>query len=475
MTLFAAIKHWATTSPERIALNNGEQQLTYRQLNEKINNLAQLLTQQGITRLALQLDNSIEWALVDLACLKAGIIIIPMPLFFSQEQQTWLLENSGADALIGAERSGWEATPIGRLPLYRYQPQQVPAVPAGTAKITYTSGTTGQPKGVCLSLRGMERTSQSLAERIDHLPLHRHLTLLPFATLLENITGLYVPLLLGAESVILPLHQVGFTGSSQFSIDVLAQVLSQWRPHSLVLVPELLRLLTSLAGKNRECVSSLCFVAVGGGKVAPDLLLLARQEGIPVYEGYGLSECGSVVSLNIPGDDQPGSTGRPLPHCEISFSAQHEIRVKGASMLGYLGGDTVPESIATGDLGRLDDAGFLHVDGRLKNVQINAFGRNFSPEWIETEAMLYSAISHLVVFGDGLPVNVALVHPVPGKEKDLSTQIDTLNEKLPDYARIHHFIVTNLSNSALMTSNGRLRRAAIYLRFQEQIQRAIQE
>ncbi|ACS87696.1 AMP-binding protein [Musicola paradisiaca] len=475
MMLFTAIERQARINPTRIVLNNGTQQLTYRQLHERIRQLASTLIEQNISRLVLQLDNCIDWALIDLACLKAGIVLIPMPLFFSAEQQEWVLESSGADALIGPARPGWCPTPIGSLPLYRRTPQRRPALPDGTAKITYTSGTTGQPKGVCLSLRGMERTSEALAEQVSSLGLTRHLTLLPLATLLENITGLYVPLMLGTESVILPLKQVGFTGSSQFNLTALVQTLTFWHPHSLVLVPELLRLLTAQARHHPACMNTLRFVAVGGGKVARDLLLQARQYGLPVYEGYGLSECGSVVSLNTPGNDRPGSAGRPLPHCQVSLSAQHEIMVSGTAMLGYLGSQAPAQMIATGDIGHLDDEGFLYVDGRLKNVQITAFGRNFSPEWVETEATLYPAIARLVIFGDGLPVNVALIHPFPGREQELASQIAQLNQHLPDYARIHRIIITNLMDPALITSNGRPRRADIYQQYQQQILQAVQE
>jgi long-subunit acyl-CoA synthetase (AMP-forming) len=147
----------------------------------------------------------------------------------------------------------------------------------------------------------------------------------------------------------------------------------------------------------------------------------------------------------------------------VHIAEDGEIHVRGGAMLGYLGEPAAPAEIATGDLGRLDDDGFLYITGRRKHVQITAFGRNFSPEWVEAEAQGCSAIERLVIIGDGLPANLALVQPLPGRENALPGQIAALNAKLPDYARIHHWLVPSpgLAEAGLLTANGRPRREAI--------------
>ncbi|VXC77710.1 Long-chain acyl-CoA synthetase [Enterobacterales bacterium 8AC] len=470
MILFERMQQIAAADPSRPALCDSQQVISYAELLQKTASLAEKLKAEKISRLALFLDNGLEWAVIDLACALANVVLIPVPVFFSAEQQQWLLESSGADALIGAARIGWTTTPNFAPALQRRRPLSVAELPAHTAKITYTSGTTGQPKGVCLSWEHLMRVSVSLAERVAPAQIQQHLTLLPLSTLLENITGLYVPLLSGACSRIPALAEVGFTGSSQFSYQTLAQAIGLWRPHSLVLVPELLRLLVMLCGMQPELAKSLRFIAVGGGKVAEELVAKSHQLGLPVFEGYGLSECGSVVTLNAPGNALPGSAGKPLPHCQISITEEGEIHVSGAAMLGYLGEPAAGSCIATGDLGYLDDQGFLHITGRKKNVQITAFGRNFSPEWVEAEAQLFPAVSRIVVFGDGLPSNVALIHPTPGYENSLAEQISQLNSRLPDYARIHHYILAQLTvENGLLTANGRPRRAQILSQYQSRI------
>src|SRR5476651_952933 len=100
MILFERIKQFAVEDPTRPALCDNRQMISYGELAQKIDYLAAKLSSEKIARLALFLDNGIDWALIDLACALTGIIVIPVPVFFSAEQQHWLLENSGADAIM---------------------------------------------------------------------------------------------------------------------------------------------------------------------------------------------------------------------------------------------------------------------------------------------------------------------------------------------------------------------------------------
>lgn len=203
-------------------------------------------------------------------------------------------------------------------------------------------------------------------------------------------------------------------------------------------------------------------------------MVKSHQLGLPVFEGYGLSECGSVVALNAPGRALPGSVGEPLPHCQIAIAPDGEILISGATMLGYLGEPAAKPPVATGDLGHFDAQGFLHITGRKKNIQITAFGRNFSPEWIEAEAQLFPAISRMVIFGDGLPVNVALIQVTPGYESSLADQLCQLNGRLPDYARIHHYFLAQLTvENGLLTTNGRPKRQQILSTYHTRIHQLI--
>ena len=143
------------------------------------------------------------------------------------------------------------------------------------------------------------------------------------------------------------------------------------------------------------------FAAVGGAPVSPRLLQRAADLGLPVFEGYGLSECASVVCLNTPGHHKPGSVGRPLPHLRLRVADDGEVTVSGQAFSAYLG--EKPSAAGywpTGDLGELDEDGFLYLRGRRRNVFITAFGRNVAPEWVERELTLEPAIAQAAVFGE---------------------------------------------------------------------------
>ena len=162
------------------------------------------------------------------------------------------------------------------------------------------------------------------------------------------------------------------------------------RPDSLILVPELLRLLVAAAERGWPAPSSLRFVAVGGASVAVELLERAAAVGLPVFEGYGLSECASVVCLNTPESRRPGSVGRPLPHARVRVGDGGQLMVSGVTMRGYLGDRRARRASewATGDLGEIDADGYVYVRGRLGNMYITSFGRNVAPEWVEREIAL---------------------------------------------------------------------------------------
>ena len=127
----------------------------------------------------------------------------------------------------------------------------------------------------------------------------------------------------------------------------------------MVLVPELLRAwCASLMLSQERAPQSLRVVAVGGAKTPPEVIALAADLGLPAYEGYGLSECGSVVALNTPGAVRAGTVGRPLPGLDVKI-IDGEITVAGPNVMsGYLGKELHKGRWATGDLGDIDEDGF---------------------------------------------------------------------------------------------------------------------
>jgi len=222
-------------------------------------------------------------------------------------------------------------------------------------------------------------------------------------------------------------------------VATLLDCIEQHQPDSLILVPEILKALVVATECGWRPPSSLHFVAVGGGKVATELLRRARFAGLPAFEGYGLSECASVVTLNVPDANHSGSVGRPLPHVRVDIE-DGEIVVTGSAFLGYVGQPDTWESgpVHTGDIDHIDDEGFVYVDGRAKSQLITSYGRNVSPEWVESELTATPILQQAVVFGDARPFCVALVHAREASTTDgeIDALIRSTNQRLPDYARI---------------------------------------
>ncbi|SEG47933.1 AMP-binding protein [Marinobacterium lutimaris] len=460
---FTELARYAAIQPNQAALEDEATTLTWRDLPDAINQLASRLEAEAGKRIALLADNSRHWVLTDLAALKLGRVLVPVPLFFSEQQRQHLLAASGIDTLITVTDDQLTITRL---------PSGYPALHAGTEKITFTSGTTGTPKGVCLSSNNQLRVAQSLVDRLAGLGLSRHLCLLPLATLLENIAGVYCALLLGGTLLTPSLKTLGLKGSSELDLRALAHSLQGYRPDSLIGLPQILAALTGAVEAGVE-LPVLKFIAVGGARVGVDLIERARRCGLPAYEGYGLSECASVVSLNTPGMDQPGTAGALLPHNRVRLSADNELLIEGNLMLGYLGEAPQGDHFATGDLAQIDDAGFLSIRGRQRNVLISSFGRNLSPEWVESEWLAQPGVQQAVLFGEARPFNVLLVHAPSLSDSTLEATRQRLNTQLPDYARVAGWCRIDTAMTAengLYTANGRPRRDAIASRYADRIE-----
>jgi len=458
-----------------LAVQSAGGSLDYATLLERVEVQASFLAAHRATVVASLMDNGPEWIVADLACLRAGVVHVPLPLFFTADQWRETLDAAGVDTVVGPamlqptlREFGLErvAQWPGQAAMFRRAAASV-SLPEGTAKITFTSGSTGSPKGVCLGAAEMLAVAESLAAATRRLDIRRHLAALPLPILLENIAGVYAPLIEGITICASPLKEVGLQGSSRFDPAAFHEALVVSGAQSVIILPQMLRVYTGwLAAASATGPGALRFAAVGGAAVGTDLLESARACGIPAYEGYGLSEACSVQTLNLPGADRPGSAGRPLPHARVRVAADGEIEVTGTLALGYLGQPALPAAwLPTGDLGSMDEAGFLHIRGRKKNVLITGYGRNVSPEWVELRLANQRSIAQAVVLGEGQTRLGAVIWPLgdPG-DSDIQACIDEANNGLPDYARIGPWMRARAefsSKSGLATVNGRPRREAV--------------
>ena len=485
-----ALDRHACAQPAACAVQGMTLSLSYAELKSAVDILAASLAgsltgSQGARCVGLLLDNGPAWVVADLATLRAGITCVPLPGFFSTSQLEHVVTDAGVDwlltdqpervqALCGLAPDKQLQIADATLTLFRL-PTKPAAGLSAIAKVTYTSGTTGTPKGVRLRSATIDRVVESLCAVTETTAQDCSLALLPLATLLENIASVYVMLQAGARCVVAPLTSLGMIGAARLQPTELLRALQNYRPSGIVLIPQLLQALVEITAGGGVLPDSLRFIAVGGAPVSMRLLERAQALGLPVYEGYGLSEAASVVTLNTPQARQIGSVGRPLPHVRLRIADDGEIHVAGAVCAGYLGEQNSSADNSadgywpTGDIGHLDAHGFLHLTGRKKHIFITAFGRNVAPEWVERELLLDPAIAQIVVFGEARPFNVAIIVARSGATAEIiQAAIDAANRRLPDYARIARYILAEHAftvENGLLTGTARPRRAQIAARY----------
>ncbi len=473
-----SVRAHARMHPHAPALASSAGILSYARLTEAMDGVAHRLA--GRSAVALLLENGPAWVVIDLAAIAAGTTLVPLPPFFSAGQVQHVLADAGVDTII-TDRTGHPA--LGEFPdaapltvagealtlFTRREPFH--AAGDGIAKVTYTSGTTGSPKGVRLSQTTLDAVVVSLAERLQVSPTDRHLAVTPLGVLLENV-AVHVALHAGASVCLPPVAEVGLSGASGIDGERLNRALGMWEATTAVMVPAMLDALLERVESGGEAPPRLRCLAVGGAPVSAAVLERSAAAGLPVLQGYGLSECGSVVAVNGPDCNRPGSVGRPLPHLALQFGPDGEIAVAGPLFDGYLGQEPRPDGFwDTGDLGYLDGDGYLHLRGRRKNLFITAFGRNVAPEWVECELVRFPAIAQAAVFGEGRPWNAAVIVSGAG-DAAIAAALETANAALPDYARISGWIRADAPFSPAngqLTPNGRVRRDAVLSAYGERI------
>jgi len=479
--LFAAMGRQAETHGRAVAFDDGQESLTFGELAARVGGLAREL--EPLPRVVgLMGRNGVAWVVAQLAAWFAGKTVVPMPLFFSRDQLRHVLEDASVSHLICTGDAAARARELG-VPVT--SPSNAPAAGVGPARegagqIVYTSGSTGRPKGVRHVSGQLAWSAATLARASGAASDDVHLSVMPLPLLLETISTVMVPILAGAR-----VHLDAGTADAvgQGGGSGLAEAFERVRPTTTVLVPKMLAdWVSDLAAAAGRAPEGLRFVAVGGAPVPPSLAMHAWRIGIPVYEGYGLSECASVVAVNRPGQRKPGTVGKPLPGLVIRID-NGEILVEGPSVMdGYVHGTRPDGAWRTGDLGAFDRDGYLAVHGRIDNRLVTSFGRNISPEWIESMLMGDPRIGQCLVTGAKRPRLCALLFPSAEGEKWFARakpqEIDALIARccrgLPAYAvpRLHHVVPAGeLRRLGLLTGNGRIRRAAAVSRYAAVLER----
>ena len=497
--------------------------LTYRQFRDAAQSLAKWLQANGFRpgdRAAIIMTNQSKWLISAYAVLYCGGVLVPLDYKLTAREQIELLVHSKASvlatehhlwrtirqsenypslqpltALITDAHSNADGTGVHRWEESKAEgdPEFIPRGRKDVACIVYSSGTGGQPKGCMLTHENYLEQCISLTQRFPFWPGVRYLSILPTNHAIDFMVGFIGPFVCGATVVHLRTLRPEFVRDAftRFQVTyvslvplVLRNLEKGLRAKFDELPPGRRRMVDALIAVNR-CFTrqrpnlwlsrlllpkirkafggELRAIFVGGAFMDPATLKFFYDLGIPVANGYGLTEAGTAVTLNDFNPFRADTVGRPLSGMEIKIVnpgpegvGQVAVRSKTV-MAGYLDDpEQTSEAIVdgwlmTGDLGRIDSMGHLQLLGRLKNMIVTEGGKNVYPEDIEN-AFEGLKVKELCVFaanfiwrersmsGEEL---VIVLHPEPGQGID-APQIEELsrrNQRLPDFKRLSGYIV----------------------------------
>ena len=448
-------------------LGQGYHALSYTEVHRRVVNLSAALIAQGIhrgDRVAILSENRLAWTLTDLAILHAGAIVVTLSTkLIENEDLLSRLQNSGAETIfvsasqrdrimglkdktslrrvicfddadfdaLEAEGSRYLAAPTGDTPEQRNAATQAddPAV------IIYTSGTTGNPKGVVLTHRN------NVAHAEKHRPLGDYndksctLALLPLDHCLFH-SFFYMAMANGA-SIAMPQQ-----GRNPLETMLnMTKNIQETHPDILVLVPAMLqgfKLMLHQKGIAQDPQRTLEFfggrlryLIAGGALTDPETERFFLNLGLPIHIGYGMTEATAGVSRSYPGQHRTGTVGRPASlnqevlivdeeGNECAANTSGEILYRGETVMqGYWQNPEATREVLTadgwfhtGDMGHLDDDGFLYIDGRVKSLLISNSGEKYSPEGIESTLIeACPLIQQIMLYNQQSPCTIALIVP----------------------------------------------------------------
>lgn len=494
--------------------------------NDRAGNIAWLLKDAGVRLLLIEGDN--EWR----------------ELISIQEQLSQL------DAVITLQSVTIQNSPARVIPIDDWLTEenadfQVEEMPDTTlATIIYTSGTTGHPKGVMLSHRNILFNVSSGLQSIEINSSDRFLSFLPLSHTFERSIGYYLPIAAGSSIVYAR------------SIPQLAEDLQQQQPTVMIAVPRIFErfynklsaklshesavrqklfqlaidsgwalfqqqqgvrpagikarllhlLLDRLAGaKVRSRFGGrLRFAVCGGAALSPQISKLFIGLGIPIIQGYGLTEHSPTLSVNRVEDNIPESIGRVMPGMEAVIGELDEILVRSPSvMLGYWNNEQATTEaidvngwLHTGDQGRFDDREHLYIIGRLKEILVLSNGEKAPPGDIELVVAMESVVNEVIIIGDARPYLSALIVPDmeelntlaatlgvsatgaallqdPGVIKHLLKLVKKRLVNFPGYANVQRIVLIDDQwsvENGMLTPTLKLKRSVIYDRYKNEIE-----
>ena len=362
-------------------------------------------------------------------------------------KQTWVIDAGGIQALtdLGADVTDGEV-----------ESRRSAVRPTDMATLIYTSGTTGRPKGCVLTHANFMFELGVATREMDQLFLDD-----------DSSTLLFLPLAhIFARIIQVGCVHAGARLGHSSNIKELTSNLAEFRPTFILAVPRVFEKVFNTASQRahaegkgrifdaaaesairysqaldgsgpnllrrakhavfdrlvysrlRAALGGNTTYAISGGAPLGDRLAhFFRGIGVPVLEGYGLTETTAALTVNLPDAQRIGTVGRPLPGTEVKIGDSGELLFRGGQVFpGYWGNDTATRAALdsegwfhTGDIGEIDDEGFVRITGRMKEILVTAGGKNVAPAALEDPIRAHPLVSQCMVVGDGKPFIGALI------------------------------------------------------------------
>ncbi|MDH4565702.1 AMP-dependent synthetase [Pseudomonas sp. BN414] len=524
--------HWVATTPDRVWLRQPVARtwhpITWSEADDRARRLASALRALGCEpgdRVAILAKNCAEWILSDMAIMLAGLVSVPLYPLQSAESIEYVLSHSACKVIILGKLDDPErmepgipsdvvrvAMPYPTLRadhvwgelLARHEPlrETHEQRPDELLSILYTSGTTGQPKGVMQTARAFAFASSRSVREMGLGPDDQFFS--------------YLPLSHAAERFLVQTNSLYCGGEIAFveSLETFAEDLRQVRPTQFFSVPRLwtrfqqgvlerlpqgrldrllaIPLLGALvAWKIRRGLGlDRARVLVSGAAPIPVALLeWYRRIGLTICEGYGMTENFAYGNFNRPGQVRFGTVGRVMPDNELRIADDGEILYRSPSLMTgyYLEPDKSAETLRdgwlhTGDKGQVDNDGYLRITGRVKDIFKTSKGKYVAPAPIEGEIAKNLWVEQVCLMGSGLDQPLALIELSPAAreqaraqvEADLLATLEQLNVRLQPHERISHLLLVCepwTVDNGCMTPTMKIRRNVLEARYAPAVER----
>jgi long-chain acyl-CoA synthetase len=440
--------------------------ISWSQYREQVVACASALVAAGIStgdRIGLLSENRVEWLIADMGIMTAGAINVPSHAALPGIAVARQLADSGANWLFVSTRDQLDkmnevrasipslkgvvvfdrlAEPVGAVTWAGFLQQGRANLSAtrnelarresaqgrdDLATIMYTSGTTGMPKGVMLTHGNLLSNAEAVREVSGAMSDVVQLSWLPYSHIFARLCDHYTSLFQGYQLVL------------SESVDTVAVDLQEIQPTHMNGVPRFFEKMLAASlqknpsdpGKVLKAIFGrrLVWLMSGGAPLPIHVEEAYHAAGIPLLQGYGLTESAPVLTTNRQDNFRTGSAGLPVPGVVLRISQDGEILARGPNIMkGYWNQTAATAAtirdgwLHTGDVGRIDDHGFLYITGRKKELLVLSNGKKVVPTELEAALQADPCIEQVVVFGDGRQFLTAVIVPVWNRvRQDLAT------------------------------------------------------